>query len=67
MVSVLRPPNESMTNLDVVALFDLRAEIRARLAVDRDTAFRDQLVAVPARAEPRGGEEAIETHGKLSG
>ena len=53
-----------MANLDVIALFDLRAEIRARLTVDRDAAFRDQLVAVPARAEPGGGEETIEAHGK---
>ena len=57
-----RSPNEPVTNLDVVALFDLRAEIRAGLAVDRDAAFRDQLVAMPARAEPGGGEEAVEAH-----
>ena len=55
-------PNESVINLDVIARFDLRAEIRAPLAVDGDAAFRDQLVATPARAEPRSGEEAIEAH-----
>jgi hypothetical protein len=58
----LRLPNESMANLDVIAPFDLRAEIRARLTVDGDAAFRDQLVAVPARAEPGRGEEAIKAH-----
>lgn len=41
-------PNESVVNLDVVTLSDLRAEIGARLAVDRDPASRDQLVAMPA-------------------
>ncbi len=60
-----RSPDKSVTNFDVIAVFDLRAEIRARLAVDGDAAFRDQLVAVPARAEPRGGKEAIEAHGAL--
>jgi hypothetical protein len=59
-------PNESVTNLDVIARFDLRAEIRARLPVDGDAAFCDQLVAMPARAKPRGSEEAIEAHGSGS-
>ena len=56
------PPNESAADFDVIAVFDLRAEIRARLAVDGNASFRDQLVAMPARAEPGGGEEAIEAH-----
>ena len=51
-----------MTNFNVIAFFDLRAEIRARVAVDGDGALRDQLVALPARAESRGGKEAIEAH-----
>jgi len=59
-----RSPDKSVTNFDVIAVFDLRAEIRARLAVDGDAALRDQLVAVAARAKPRGGEEAIEAHGR---
>ena len=44
----LRSPNEPVTDLDVIALFDLGREISARLPVDRDPAFRDQLIAVPA-------------------
>ena len=51
-----------MIDLDVVARFDLGAEIGARLAVDRDASGRDQLVAMSARAEPGGGEETIEAH-----
>ena len=54
-----------MTNFDVIAVFDLRAEICTRPAVDGDAAFRDQLVAVPARAESRSGKETIEAHGQL--
>jgi len=51
-----------VTNFDVIAVSDLRAKIRARLAVHSDAAFRDQLVAVAARAKSRGGKEAIEAH-----
>jgi len=58
-----RSPDKSVTNFDVIAVFDLRAEIRARLAVDGNGALCDQLVALSARAESRGGKEAIEAHG----
>jgi len=62
-----RSPDKSVTNFDVIAVFDLRAEICTRPTVHGDATFRDQLVAVPARAESRGGKEAIEAHGALKG
>jgi len=55
-------PNGFAADLDVIAVPDLRAEIGAWLAVDGDAAFRDELVAMPARAEPGGGEKTIEAH-----
>jgi hypothetical protein len=55
-------PNGFAADLDVIAVLDLRAEIGAWLAVDGDAAFRDELVAMPARAEPGGGEKTIEAH-----
>ena len=55
-------PDWFVANLDVVAVFDLRAEIGAGLAVNGDAAFCDQLVAMPARAEPGGSEETVKAH-----
>ncbi len=57
------PPDEPVAHLDVIGVFDLGAEIGAGLAVHGDAAFRDQLVTMPARAEPGRGEKAIEAHG----
>ena len=49
----------------MIAVFDLRAEIGARLAINRDAARRDQIVAMPARAEAGSGEEAIKAQGSV--
>jgi hypothetical protein len=57
-------PNEPMPNFDMIARFNLRAEIGTRLTVNGNAAFRDQLIAMPARAKPGGGEEAIQAHGR---
>ena len=54
------PPNELVIDFDVIAVFDLSAEVGAWLAVDCNPAAGDQLVAMPTRAESGGGEEAIE-------
>lgn len=58
----LGAPNDAVANLDVVALLDLGGKIGHRLAIDRDPAFGDQVVAMPARAEPGGSEETIKAH-----
>ena len=52
-------PNESVIDFYMVALFDLHAEIRAWLAVDRDAAARDELVTITPRAEAGRGEVAV--------
>jgi hypothetical protein len=55
-----RRPNESAIDFDVIVRRDLRAEIGARLPVYGHAALRDELVAMPARAESGGGEETVE-------
>jgi len=50
-------------DFDVVALTGLDAEISADLAVDRNAAGCDQLIAMPARTEPGRGKETIQAHG----
>src|SRR4051812_3715034 len=59
---IFRRSDEAVIDFDVIPLFDLRAEVSARLAVDRNTARRDQLITVATRTKASGGEEAIETH-----
>ena len=58
----MRRPNEFAIDFDVIAFTWLRAEIRARPAVDRDTARCNQFVAITTRTNAGGGEIAIETH-----
>lgn len=53
---------EAAIDLDVIALARLRAEIGADLAVNGDAAVGDELVAMSARTNPGGSEEAIEAH-----
>ena len=67
--NVQRPfrAHELAVHFDVVALARLRAEIRARLSVNRDASGRDQFVAMPARADSGGGKKSVQTQGKLSG
>ena len=55
-------PNELVIDLDVVARLDLGAEIGARLTVHRHAPGSDELVTMPARPEPGGGEESVEAH-----
>ena len=49
----------------VVARGGLRAEVGADLAVNRDAARGDQFIAMTARPDASGGEETIETQGRL--
>ena len=56
--------DEFAIHFHVVALAGSRAEVRARLPVNRDAPARNQFIAVPARADSGGGEEAIKTHGR---
>ena len=56
--------NEFAIDLDVIARAGLRAEICASLAVDRNPAGRDQLIAPAARADSSRGEVAVEAHGE---
>jgi hypothetical protein len=58
-------PNELVIDLDVVARFNLGAEICAELAVYGDAAAGKQLVTKPARAETGGGKESVQAHGAL--
>ena len=51
--------DELAVDFDVIARRRLHAEIRARSAVDRDTAGSDQLIAMAARTDSGRGEEAI--------
>ena len=59
--------NELAVYFNVVALARLRAEISARLSVNRNASGRDQFIAVPARTDSGGSEKAVEAHQKLSG
>jgi hypothetical protein len=67
--NVQRPfrAQELAVHFDVVALARLRAEICARLSVNRDASGLDQFVAMPARADSGGGKKSVQTQGKLSG
>src|SRR5438105_7546429 len=58
----LRRPNESMIDLHMVVRFHPRAEIRARLAVDRDASGGNELVALPTGAKTSRSEVAVEAH-----
>lgn len=55
-----RRPNESTIDLDVIVRRNLGGKVRHRLPVDRNPTGRDELVAMPARPEPGGGEETVE-------
>ena len=55
--------HEFAVDLDVIARRRLCTEIRADLPVNRDAPGGDQFVAMPARADARGSEETVETHG----
>lgn len=46
-------------HLDVVASVGFCAEVSTNLTVDSDLTGRDQFIAMPARSQTRGGEEAI--------
>lgn len=55
--------HQLVPDFDVIALGRLRAEIGADTAVDRDATIGNQLVAMPPRTNPSGGEETIQAHG----
>lgn len=54
--------NELATDLHMIALAWLRAEIRANVTVNRDPAGRDQLITLPPRTDAGCGEEPIQAH-----
>ena len=58
--------HELAADFDMVALRRLGAEVRANPAVDRDAAFRNQLVALPPRTDAGGSEETVQAHGDKS-
>jgi hypothetical protein len=47
----------------VIARGRLCAEVCANAPIDRDASSRDQLIAMPSRANSSRCKEAIETHG----
>jgi len=51
--------NQLVPDFDVIALRRLRAEIGADTPVDCDAAIGDELVAMPPRTNPGGGEETV--------
>ena len=57
-----RNVNEFAIDLDVVATAGLGAEISAGFTVYRDLAGCDQFIAMPARSDTRGRQEAIKAH-----
>jgi len=55
--------NQASIDLYMVTRSRFRAEIRANLAVDGDFAFGNQFIALPARADPRCSQVAVQSHG----
>ena len=49
-------------DFDVIAFRRLRAEVGADPTIDRDPAFSNQLVAMPPRTNPSGGEKTVQAH-----
>src|SRR5438067_2330822 len=57
--------NKFAIHFYVVARGGLRAEVGADLAVNSDTVRGNQFIAMTARTDAGGGEETIETQGRL--
>ncbi len=62
-VEALLAVDQFAVDFDVVALRGLRAEIGANAAVNRDAASGNELVAMPARTQPRRGKDPVQAHG----
>jgi hypothetical protein len=54
--------NELAIDLYMIALVWLRAEICTNPTVDADASGRDQLIALPPRADAGRGKEPIQAH-----
>ena len=52
------------SDLDVITLRRLCAEVRADTAVNSDATGGDQFFAMPPRTDTSGGEKTIQAHGK---